>query len=330
MKYTSAFFSLLLLTCLFACTEAEPTTGDSTKTETSTGISDNQVKPGEANNASTPGVAAKQTAKTHDCILKEKQLEGQSPVWIPDANVLLAVAADESTYDANLGDSYRILLVYDSEKCVPIHSETLPINASPDFPYYLDQSVYNEKSNIVCTQGYDFVFCYDVKERSMLPKMEPKYLTPREGQDAQSGGPKGLVMQGDYLFGYATDFGSYAFNMKDKNNPSALLPVAAYKAPQAELYFIQTATNTYQGIIPVYNFDNNTLSLNTLFDQPKQIDPKISRNLRNNRYLIFNEKVGEKITRIAIDMQGKKLVDLPKEIAKKKTQDILEWLKRGQ
>jgi len=327
MKYTSAFFCLLLIACLSACTE-EPATDNNT-TAPSTGISDNQVKPGESNNTATPTAAAKQSTKKHDCVLKEKQLAGQAPVWIADANVLLAIAADESTYDANLGDSYRKLLVYDSEKCIPILSETLPINASPDFPYYLDQSVYNEQSNVVCTQGYEYVFCYDVKDRSLMPSMQPQYLTTREAEDAQSGGPRGLAIQDNYLFGYATDFGSYAFNIEDKDNPSYLLPVAEYQVGQASLYFIQTAPNTYQGIIPVYDFDKNSFSLNTLFDQPKQIDPKISRNLRNNRYLIFNEKAGDQITRIAIDMQGKKLVDLPKDIAQKKTQEILAWLKRG-
>ena len=82
-------------------------------------------------------LTAKKAIKTKPtCPIQGKTLKNNS-LWLPEQSALVTISSDSSTFDEKFGDSHRILSIYDTNNCQPTLQLTLPINRSPDFPYYL-------------------------------------------------------------------------------------------------------------------------------------------------------------------------------------------------
>jgi len=107
--------------------------------------------------------------------------------WLPKEQLWLCIVADTMTHDQDFGDSYRIFDIYNTETCQQMERHILPVNNSPDFPWYIFQNTYEEKNQVVCTSGFEFTFCYDVENRELLSRMKPTFLLSRTSLDAQSG-----------------------------------------------------------------------------------------------------------------------------------------------
>ena len=161
----------------------------------------------------------------HDCEIDSEILEGNQ-LWIRDKETLVVITADSTTFDPDYGDSHRILEVYDTKTCERIERQTLPVNFSPDYPYYLAQMSYNNARQIVGIRGMSVVYAYDVESKAMLPELTPEYKAERYGEDAQSGLIRRLEVWEKYLIGYAQDYGAFVFDLSDAQDPKALLPFA--------------------------------------------------------------------------------------------------------
>ena len=70
------------------------------------------------------------------CTFGGKVLDGNK-IWLETAEAWVAIVADSATYDNDYGDSHRALKVLQGEDCKLAFSENLPVNFSPDYPYYL-------------------------------------------------------------------------------------------------------------------------------------------------------------------------------------------------
>ena len=163
--------------------------------------------------------------------------------------------------------------------------------------------------------------------------MEPVYFKERTGEDAQSGLPLGLMVWNHFLFGYAQDFGAYAFDIGNKDQPKALRGIAEFAIEDElfeynTLFLVEQNADTYQGIIPSMNEDEDAMELKVVFKNPIKINPSLPKGARDNRYLIFKDLAVSTEKRIVVDMQEAKEVILPKGIASKKSGEILEWLKK--
>lgn len=267
----------------------------------------------------------------HDCTAAGKPMEGNE-LFLPQEQLWVCIVADDISRDPDFGDSYRILDIYDTKDCKRITRKVLPVNNSPDFPWYIFEHSYNEKHRVVCTAGFEFTYCFDAENRMLLDQMKPEFLLSRRATDAQSGMPLGMGMHKNYLFGCTQDNGFYAFNLSDKKAVKPFLPVAEYHLKSKNLYhslFLVPATdNTYQAIIPAIEPNTGVLFYNALFKNPIQINPFVAKNVQNNRFQIFRDESSKENLRIAIDLLNKKQVNLPATIASQPVGAILDYLKR--
>jgi len=328
---------LLALCLLVACTDE---TNSSSSTTTTTTSSD-QTKP-DKTSATKPVVDLKSdgtkkpqamttsTPKSHNCKPSGTVLEDNT-FWAKDANTLICVMADSTTNDTEFGDSHRVLEIYDTKDCKLITRKTLPVNISPDYHYYLESKTYTDKNKIVGIPGIDFIFLYDVENKKLIERLDPKFLNKREAMDAQSGTPMGMESWENYILGFAKDLGGYCYN--DKLKP--VLPVAEYlnqeTAAYHSLFLLNDGNGKYMAIFPTIDADGFRMELKTIFKTAENINPTIDKNVRDNRFIILrkNNGDGDAVSRLAIDMKKMTQVFLPKNIANQKAKEVLTWIKKN-
>lgn len=320
---TKTLFCCLL--CLAFSCETEPTS-----TNNGAELTD-PTEGNESTNSSTDS-ATKPTPNLQDCTIEETHFE-QNVFLASDEAQLLSIIANESTKDPNLGDSHRILKVLNAKDCQVILEETLPINRSADFPYYLAPGTYDFNNQIVAIQGFSSLYYYHVKSQKLVGPIIPQFSADKEAVDAQSGMVKGLTTWEHYLLGHALDFGNFAYDITDPNSPEPIFPAVEFQIPNTSeynnLFVLETADQNYQAIIPTQDLDagGNVFDLYKLFKTPLPIDPTVAPNVRNNRFIIFNQKGNA--AKVAVDMFKKKQVQLPENIANQNTSAILDWLKEN-
>ena len=320
MRYIIQLALVLSVSMILSCegeapssqTSSEQNTADTTQAEQTT----------DSNNA------ASTSKPSHDCVVEGKILDGNQS-WLDKQELLITILADESTNDPDYGEGHRVLVVTDTKTCEEIQRETLPVSSSPDFPYYVAEIVYNNTSQLVGIRGADVIYCYDVINRQLLSPLSPDFLNERVTDDAQSGMIQRLEVWEDYLIGYAQDMGTFVFDLTDKDNPKSLLPYAEFKTPTGDfhsMFMVPSANAGLQAIVPQYDYDADEFKVNPLFQGGKELNTNIPKSAKNNRFLVLREK-GETGKAIGIDLQQCKEVNLPGEIAGKKVQEVLTWLR---
>lgn len=267
---------------------------------------------------------------SHDCKVTSKMLEENASVWIRSQEILVAVTADESTYDPNYGDSYRVMEVYDTRTCELLERKVLPVNVSPDFPYYVAEISYNKVHMMAAVRGFNSIYLYDAENRKWLPELKPKFATTRYGADAQSGMIKRLEVWEDYLIGYSQDYGAFVFNLGDKNQPAPVMPTSEVSASPVDYQslFLLPVEGAYQAISPTYDANTGAFKVNALFDAPLELSVEVQRSAQNNRYLVLRTADGSN-TAVAIDVSKRERINLPADVAAKPTQEVLAWVRQN-
>lgn len=267
----------------------------------------------------------------HDCKLMGKVLDGNQH-WIAEEELLLAVVADTAQmYDKDHPNSHHSFQVYDTKICDLIGNHVMPVNKEPDYPYYLCPNTYEPTNQVVCAQGGDFVYCFDLARKEMLLPLIPEYLGKRRAIDANSGVPQGLATWDQYLFGYAADYGCYAFDLSNKKQVKNLLPTAEFlnrgTGSMNQLFMVQKSPGNYQAAYTSFDIDagEDALQIKPLFASPLPIISRLSSSARNNNLLVFKYKDGS--SSVGIDMEKGKSIDLPSEVATKSVQEILAWMR---
>jgi len=321
MKFLSLPFLFFLILSLAACG------GDSSPaTQNDTDGTDTTSVPG----ADTPPAPTKP-----DCQLAGKVLEGNQ-FWASGENLVVAISADKETEDPDMGESHRILTVYDGSNCQQVFKQVLPVNFSPDFPYYLAQITYNKVSQLIAIRGFDKFFVYDLGEKKLSGPLLPKFLNQRFLEDASSGSIVHMEVWESYLIGYASGVGPFVYDVRNHAKPEPVLPSAEYEVEKGvnynSLFLLKSLDEDdgYQALLPTYNADSGVFSIQPLFEKPLKIETNIPRNFRNNRYLVLKELLGGTQNRpIAIDMGKMKKVELPADVVSRKDTDIIEWMKKN-
>ncbi|MCB9285745.1 MAG: hypothetical protein H6560_00400 [Lewinellaceae bacterium] len=266
---------------------------------------------------------------SHNCQVSGEILEGNQ-LWIREKDILVVIKADSTTLDPDYGPSHRILEVYDTKDCNRIERKVLPVDVSPDFPYYIAEITYNNNSQLVAAHGFNNIYIYDVENRQLLPQLQPQYMTERYGVDAQSGMIQRLEVWEKYLVGYARDYGSFVFDLSDKQHPSPVPAFAEYEVETQVFHslFLLESQGGYQAIMPSYDYEANEFSINPAFKNPIALNTDVPRSARNNRFLVLRRADAEK-TAVAFDLKNRKAVALPENIATQQTRNILDWLKQN-
>jgi len=311
--------------------------GDETKTPETpikSGATTDTVKAPEENNKPTavaPAQSRQALPNSHQCILAGTVLEDNS-YWIKTAQTLVGISADSTTKDMDFGDSHRIFTALNTADCSILFKETLPINRSPDFPWYLNTNTYESVNQVLCMQGISFIYCYDVSSKKMLPQMKPEFYKKRVALDAQSGTPAGLAIWEQYLIGYSLDLGGSVFDLGNKTAPKAILPSAEFYSENDEsyhsLFLLANKDGKYQAVMPTLNEDQDGMIANPLFKKVQALNPTINKSVKDNRFIILNSSDGKSKT--AIDMEKMSTIEVPTEVLNKNVSVILEWLKKSQ
>ena len=274
------------------------------------------------------GAAARQA--DHNCVIEAPLLEGNQ-IWLRDRSTLLTLVADSTTYDPELGESHRVLLVHEPRTCELIDRQVLPVNVSPDFPYYLAEITYNSVNRLIAIRGFDIIFIYEVAARRLIPDLTPQFRNERFGVDAQSGMIMRLELWENYLTGFSQDYGAVVFDLSDPQSPQPVLAAAEYKiAPDNyhQLFLLPTNDGVFQALMPSYDIDAGDYRINPVFPDPVVLNPAIPDNVADNRFLVIRLR-DEARTPVAIDMLNRRRVDLPAEVARQSTQNILQWARQN-
>jgi hypothetical protein len=314
-KILSPILQLSIL-FLFGCGGDISTTNDTGTTPDTTSTTEDNTAPDNFSN--------------RDCPINGNILEGNKLV-LADRNLIAYIVADSTTKDDELGDSHRILYIYNSENCEQVEKITLPVNTSPDYAYYLAKINYNNSSNLLGIRGFDKIYCYDLEAKKLLPALTPAYKSERYGEDAQSGMILRIEVWEDNLIGYARDEGTFAFDLQDKDAPKNVLPFAEYEVNETEfasLFLFPSNDGGTQCLLPKFDVAKDEFSINPLLTKPAELETNIPESARNNRHLVIRMK-DENKTPLAFDLMEYKKMNLPDDIAAKNTQGILDWMRGG-
>jgi hypothetical protein len=282
-----------------------------------------------ADGSDTAAVAETPSLPTsHDCQPGGEILDGNQ-FWARDLELLLVIKADDRTFDESFGASHRALEIYDTKDCRLVDRQELPINVSPDFPYYLAEITYNSANKLLAIKGFSTIYIYDLAARRLLPQLEPQFRKARYGVDAQSGMIHRLEVWENYLVGYAQDYGSFAFDLSQHEAPKAALPFAEYEQEE-KFYslFIFPSGVGHQAVMPEYDWEAGEFSINPAFEQPLPLNLDATQSARNNRFLVLRQTDAER-TPQAFDLLKRERVELPTDVAAQQTQGILDWLRRN-
>ncbi|MCB0520823.1 MAG: hypothetical protein H6577_21425 [Lewinellaceae bacterium] len=322
MKTLGKLLFLAFLSIWWSCENGTPTT------QQGNGAQDTTSSP-PAN-----AVAPPQPAKP-DCQMAGTVLEGNQ-FWAKNENKIVAIAATEETKDPDLGDSHRILEVYDGNNCQQVFKEVLPVNFSADYPYYLSEITYNNISKVIAIRGFEKIYIFDIAANKLVGPLVPKFLNQRFVEDAQSGLIQRMEIWENYLIGYAASMGTFVFDLSNPEKPVPVLPAAEYEVEKGTIYYPLFLLKSldeddgFQVLLPQYDADKGDFKINALFEKPKKIETNIPKTFRNNRYLVLRELSGGNESRpIAIDMSQRKMYTLPDDVAKMKDTDIIAWMKKN-
>ena len=256
---------------------------------------------------------------TFDCRLHGMQLEGATH-WMADKQMLFAIAAQGADISGSQ-PHYRTFQVYTTQDCNMISYMHMAGNRD-HAPSLLQANTYESENELVCAQGYEFTFCFDVEYREFLTPLPPMYRRPR-GPSKEGGTPQGLAIRDNVLFGSAAQHGCWAYDMSNKKNPKPILPAAEFidaTIRQASQLFIISGETADQVIIP--QMKNGKLILQPQWSGPEKLLPRMTPDRRSGRYAMARTKESDKP--LLFDLSVAKRLDLPKDI--ESTTDVLNYI----
>ena len=279
--------------------------------------------------AETP-VAERAPAPPH-CDTTGTLLPGNEK-WMAEEQLLIRILASGATRDERLGDSHRMLEVYNAN-CEVLFSSELEVDQSPDFPYTLARINYSKVNGWLAIQGFSQFYLLHLPDLRLEGPLEPADLNEHYSEDAQSGRINKLEVWEDYLIGQAEDLGTFVFRLTE-NGPEPVLPIAEYSADGGfeyhSLFMLQSGKDPkrQQLLAPEYNASTGSLKITPLLKTPQKLNGRLNPAFRDNRYLVIKafDEAGNKIP-IAIDMLLQKRIPLPDEVARMKDTDIINWMR---
>ncbi|MEL6660050.1 MAG: hypothetical protein AAFY48_12335 [Bacteroidota bacterium] len=318
LRSLSLFVGVLLFSIVTSCGDPAPSTSSTTEPTSSERSIDDQ----------TPEEPVEPSLAAPDCTVEGEVLDGNR-VWLPSADVLAVIKAGEAT--EGYGPSHRTLQLLDGRSCETKFETTLPDNSSPDYPYYIAEVQYNTLSNLIGIRGFYKVLICDMDNDYAISALDPEYFTEREYDDSQTGMVQRLEVWEDYLLGYAQDCGPFAFDLSDATNPKAVIPFAEWQNAEDGAFhslFLLPTEGGVQGILPSFDPEEDAFTLHPLFEAPMTVSQQVQESARNNKFLVLRQTDPDR-TPVAINLATRELMNLPDNLIKSSTQDILSWM-RGQ
>lgn len=277
-------FLLLLSTFLVGC-GVEPTTPNDT-----------------LSHSDTSGVSTMGSGRPKDpqCAPGGKVLEGNK-IWMPSRGLSAFLLADSTTADPAFGPSHRVVKLFKEPDCELLLHEVLPINFSPDYPYYFASVNYNNTVDLVAIRGFDKIHFLDLRDKKLLAPIQPF----PEAAEPTSGLIKKAELWEQYLVGYAESGGAFVIRLQQPNAPQQIKPIAAFTSDK--LFLLPSDGEKYQAILPEYDYDNGQLMIHPVFKEPLTLDAKAFATSEDGQFLAI--AAPERM--VAIDLKLKQEVAIP-------------------
>ena len=272
---------------------------------------------------------------TDKCIPAGKILEGNQFADNQE-NTLLAISAEAETADSAMGESHRVLTLYSLQDCSVLFRQVLPVNQSPDFPYYLSQITYNNVNRKIAIRGVSGFYLFDLGKPRLSGPYQPEFINKRYAEDASAGNIVHMEVWEDYLAGWVSGYGAFVCQVGSLEEPQSVLPAAEYREEESDYHslFLLPSFNGHDGLqalMPVYDAEQGIFKINSLFDKPLYLQQQLKKSFRNNRFLVLREKSEAGALRpIAIDLAMNTSVSLPQDMMNKKDTEIINWLRAKQ
>jgi hypothetical protein len=293
-----------------------------------TGTTPPILQPNRVPNANDIAEQRIELPESHDCQIDGEVYDGNQQ-WFRNKQTLVAITADESTFDEALGESHRVLVAYNTEDCSEVFREELPISISADYPYYLTP-IDSLKGELIGILGSDRMYVYDVTNNKLSAPLNPEFKSNRQLEDAQSGAIMDIKTWGRYVIGFAEDAGSFVYNMTILDSPKQEEAFAEYKREAGDyssLFLLQSnGDNKQQIVVPDYDIQANTFAINPMLAEAEAISQQVNKSALDNRYIVLRLK-DEARTPVAIDMETGQRVELPEDMQSKTTKEIIDWMK---
>ncbi|MEM1326379.1 MAG: hypothetical protein AAGI23_10515 [Bacteroidota bacterium] len=321
-------FSLVIAAC-DATTDSTSNNNISENPSDVIGTTPPVLQPTEVPSANEIAAQPANLPESHDCQVDGEVYEGNQQ-WFRNKQTLVAITADESTFDESLGESHRILVAYNTEDCSEKFREVLPISISADYPYYLAQ-IDSLKGELIGILGSDRVYVYDVDNNKLSAPLNPEFKSNRQMEDAQSGAIMDIKTWGRYVIGYAEDAGSFVYNMTILDLPKQESAFAEHKKEEGDyssLFLLKSSdADKQQIVVPDYDIQSNQFDVNPMLAEAAPVSQQINKSALDNRYIVLRLQ-DETRTPVAIDMQTSERIELPEDVKSKSTQEIIAWMKQ--
>lgn len=243
-------------------------------------------------------------------------------------NRYVVIKSDSSTRHPELGPSHRILEVYAMPSCSLVQRKVLPVNVSPDFPYYIAAINYNSVSRLLAVHGAERIYLYDMNTDALSGPFEPQFASERYGVDAQSGHIKQLEIWEDYLIGYVQDYGAFVFKLQTDGSAKPVLPLAEHESETQVFHQLFALTSTGGGqqlILPSYERLGNTFKVNPVFEYPLPLKMDDMRTAQDQRFVLLHTQRPRQ-NAVVLDLLEHKRRALPGDISRAESDDIVDWM----
>jgi len=260
----------------------------------------------------SPPLSKSRSLTAPKCPLQGKILS-TNRISVSTEKAIVCIASDSTTHNQAYGDSHRKVAIYDSHSCKPRIEWTLPINKSPDFPYFLADTCSFKQKNLVIIKGFNSVHCLDIQQQRLSKPVQPIYKNKRISQDAQSGMIIHVEAWNQYLVGYAQDMGTFVLAITDSSSLSPILPYVEYRSSESSfssVFLIPMENNKTQVLLPKYDWDKEQFSISPIYDQP-----------------VILQK--NQISVIGLDIMAGEKKKIPKELQHKNVKEIVAWMKEA-
>ncbi|MEL7118547.1 MAG: hypothetical protein AAFO07_03880 [Bacteroidota bacterium] len=217
----------------------------------------------------------------------------------------------------------QYIIIIDKVSC---SLDSISLEVKNDQFFRLFEESFNENTQSLVLATDESIYSFAPKEKELKKLMEPTYYEKRFSLDAQSGSILELKFWNNYLWGYATDFGVFAFEYDaEEKEFKPFIPVGEYTVREGEynsLFNIKSLSGEMTCVVPLKS--NSKTSIN--FQTFNQIEiPEVSESMVNaiGSYCVIGS---EEAYYGVIDLKNVNYVDVPISILKSDINQIKEYL----
>jgi hypothetical protein len=254
----------------------------------------------------------------HSCKVGGHTLDGNQRL-LHDHQTLVVIKADSA------GANHHILEIWNTRNCTLLKRYELPTTQNAGFAYQIADILYNNLSRIVAIRGLGSVLCYDIDSGTLSKQLSPKFAHQSRAAEASSGEIRRLELWENYLVGYADQLGAFVFDLRVKNNPKPVMPIAEFGSPDSpfnSLFLVESANGVpgMQAILPYFDTVQQAFLVNPILPQPANLV------FESAKIPFAVLRHAESKLAVVVDMVHRQRLDIPMELANQSAAAILKKL----